>query len=141
MAGTEGWVDPRKINKVKEAVDWKSLLALPAIRPQQHIAEKLVRTNKNINTCSNCAFAYRKTKTGEVMCGNLQSGHSGDTILRPFDFGCRGWKLRRKEQPPVFKDPAKNKQLARYADYVQRGDLGIDPNKKDTVIGFRKPPR
>lgn len=89
-------------------------------RPQHHIEQQLMRNNKNINVCGNCAFAYRSDKEGIVLCGNKESGYAGYEIEKPFENGCRKWTLRRKIQPPIYVKREQNEALARYVYQVSR---------------------
>jgi hypothetical protein len=107
---------------IKEAVNRlrpNEETALPSKRErgQWHIESKALRNDKNRNICANCMSAYRD-KEGNVRCGNGFSGYTEELIKKPFEHSCRKWRVRRKEQPPIFKKKQFNKAVANYARMV-----------------------
>jgi hypothetical protein len=115
---------------VKEAiarVRGKEATSLPDkdIRGQHHIESRALKTNKIINVCAFCMFSFRDQQ-GNVKCGNGFSGFTEEVIPKPFEHSCRKWKLRRKEQPPIYFKKDWNRAVARYArmvDGIGRTDL------------------
>jgi len=120
--GMESWLWKNQLKQARENVPWSGMANLlpKSQRPQHHIEEQLMKNNKNINTCGNCMFAYRSDKSGIVLCGNKESGYAGQEIKKPFESGCRKWKLRRKIQPPIYVKREQNEALARYVYKVSR---------------------
>lgn len=107
---------------IKEAIErtrGKSANSLPSqdLRGQHHIESAALKTNKIINVCAFCMFSYRD-RQGNVKCGNGFSGFTEEIIPKPFEHGCRKWKLRRKEQPRIYQSKDWNRAVARYARMV-----------------------